>query len=57
MYYCCPVCGSKKKPRVIKYYPLVVGCSEFKCGHTGMENDFIKHGQPNDFIPVHEPYH
>jgi len=51
MYYECPACGSKKKPRIVKYYPLVVGCRELTCNKEGKEEEFIREEGPH-FTPV-----
>ncbi len=40
MYYSCPKCSSKKKPRMVRYFPpTAVKCLD--CGFTNLESKFI----------------
>jgi len=40
LYYSCPKCSSKKKPRMVRYFPpIAVKC--FDCGYTNIESKFI----------------
>lgn len=54
VYYECPECGSKKKPKVVKYYPLVVGCKD--CYTEGKEAEFIREEGPH-LTPIQHYYH
>jgi len=40
LYYSCPKCSSKKKPRMVRYFPpIAVICLD--CGYTNLESKFI----------------
>ena len=40
LYYSCPKCSSKKKPRMVRYFPpTAVKCLD--CGFTNLESKFI----------------
>ena len=41
MYYSCPKCSSKKKPKLINYFPPITAkCLD--CGYINIEKKFIK---------------
>jgi uncharacterized Zn finger protein len=41
MYYSCPNCSSKKKPKLVNYFPPIAAkCLD--CGHMNLEIKFIK---------------
>ncbi|MHA1437526.1 MAG: hypothetical protein ACTSPD_08095 [Promethearchaeota archaeon] len=50
MYYECPKCLSKKKPKICSYFPpIIVECCD--CFERGYEKEFIKEDKYN-FTPI-----
>ena len=44
MYYCCPNCSSKKKPKMVNYFPpITVKCLD--CDYMNFETKFVKEEQ------------
>ncbi|MHA2007892.1 MAG: hypothetical protein ACXABO_11030 [Promethearchaeota archaeon] len=44
MYYSCPKCSSKKKPKLANYFPpIAVKCLD--CGHMNLEVKFLNEGE------------
>lgn len=51
MYYSCPMCSSKKKPKLINYFPpITVKCLE--CGYMNLESKFIKEEEYGSKISI-----
>ncbi|MHA2394020.1 MAG: hypothetical protein ACXAEX_18965 [Promethearchaeota archaeon] len=51
MYYSCPNCSSKKKPKLEKYFPPITAkCLD--CGYINLEKKFINEEEQNSKIPL-----